>query len=78
MTWMKPPLKIKVKNPWDTKHIDGVFLGEDIRETPERSKELKDTLNIALLDKLHFDNFTYNEEATILSQMKKQSITDQG
>ena len=30
-TWMKPPLKIKVKNIWDTKNIDGIFLNEDLK-----------------------------------------------
>jgi len=29
--WQKPPLKLKVKNLWDTKHIDGTFLNEEVK-----------------------------------------------
>lgn len=57
---MKPPIKPKVKNPWDTKNIDGIFLGEEIKQTPDHRDG---SFNIALLNKLHFDNFTYNEDS---------------
>jgi len=57
-SWMKAPLKPKTKNPWDTKNIDGVFLNEQIKPTPE-----SESININLLQKMHFENFSYNEDS---------------
>lgn len=34
-SWQKPPIKLKVKNPWDTKHVDRAFLNEEVKETPD-------------------------------------------
>ena len=52
---LKPPLQPKVKDFGCTKNIEGVFLTESIRNTPDILTQ--DTLN-----KMHFEGFTYNEE----------------
>lgn len=52
----KPPIKIKVKKTEDTKHMDTKYLKEAIKNTPER----EGGVNMALLNKMHFDNFTFN------------------
>lgn len=53
---IKPPIKIKVKQHDDTKNINKVFLKEAIKNTPEKDGGV----NLALLNKMHFDNFTFN------------------
>jgi len=49
-----PPIKPKVKNGGDTKHISKNFLSQEIRNTP-----VEGSLDIKLMQEMHFDNFTY-------------------
>lgn len=53
---LKPPIKIKAKKVDCTKHMDTKYLKEAIKNTPER----EGGVNMALLNKMHFDNFTFN------------------
>ena len=69
---LKAPIKPKVKSPGDTKHIDGMFLDESIAHTPA-----SEAYDMNLLNQLHFDNFTYNEERTLKITVHG-SQTDQG
>ncbi|CDW82120.1 protein kinase 2 [Stylonychia lemnae] len=73
-TWQKPPLKLKVKNSWDTKHIDGAFLNEDIKQTPGQLE--MNSFNVELLNKMHFEDFTYNEESHHLKEKNKKQLDE--
>ena len=53
---LKPPIKIKVKKHDDTKHMDKIYLKEAIKNTPEQDGGV----NLAILNKMHFENFTFN------------------
>ncbi len=48
------PIKPKVKNEGDTKHIAKMFLKQEIRNTPVDGE-----LDLKLMQEMHFDNFTY-------------------
>ena len=65
-TWQKAPIKIKVKNPGDTKNIDSHYLDEDITNTLDGNR-----LNEEMMDKLHFDNFTYKASSELIPSIDK-------
>lgn len=70
---LKPPIKIKVKQEYDTKNMDKQYLKEAIKNTPERDGGV----NLALLNKMHFDNFTFNgDEGDSMKNGKKEDQTD--
>lgn len=56
-----PPIKPKVKDRGDTKHISKMFLSQEIANTPAEG-----TLDINLLNEMHFDNFTYCGDEQLL------------
>jgi len=58
----KAPLKIKVIKLEDTKHIDKAYLKEAIKNTPDKDGGV----NLALLNKMHFENFTFNGDEETL------------
>jgi len=48
------PIKPKVKDGGDTKHISKLFLQQEIKNTPADS-----SMDMKLLKEMHFDDFTY-------------------
>lgn len=58
----KAPIKIKVNKHEDPKHVDKAFLKEAIKNTPDKDGGV----NLALLNKMHFENFTFNGDEDTL------------
>jgi hypothetical protein len=64
----KAPIKPKVKSEGDYKNVDKQFLKEEIRNTPCKEIDLQ------ILNKMHFDNFTYNGDAIVAGEYSNNSM----
>ena len=76
---LKAPIKPRLKGEGDTKHVDGVFLNEEIMNTPPKDHNNKESFHLKLMAKMHFDNFTYNESAIVSNEqtdLGKSTIGD--
>ena len=56
-----------MKDYGSTRNIEGVFLEESIRNTPE-------LVTIDKLNKMHFEGFTYNEESMMEAERKNYNL----
>jgi len=65
----EPPIKPKVKGRGDTKHISQMFLSQELKNTP-----VEGTLDLDILNKMHFNDFTYSGDA---SEVKKAKEVDE-
>ena len=65
---IEPPIKPEVKDAGDYGNIDNIFLKEEVQPTPPSQ-----SYNMNLLNKLHFDQFTYNEETVFTKHDSPQS-----